>query len=127
APVSLPGLQQIPKEKVTQDQAICTQHIFVSGDTSVHNRAPLVETPSPFRIVFNEQNGNRDDYISTPFQQCFNRLVRIRLRKDDQRHDRMTENFDPPLESHQGKIRPCYGDETVEQENDKPAIILNNL
>ena len=39
APLSSPGLQQIPKEKETQDQTICTQLVFARGDADAHLRA----------------------------------------------------------------------------------------
>ena len=128
APLSWPGLQQIPKEKETQDETICTQRVFASGDAFVHLRAsPFVVIHSPLGIIFDEENGNRDDHIGAPLHQARQRFFGIRFRKDDERHDRMTKNFDPPFESYEWKIRPGDGNETVEQKSDEPAIVPNNF
>src|SRR5437588_848347 len=118
----------MPEEKETQDQTVCTQHVFVPGDTVDHLTAsPWIIITPQFRIVFDEENGNRDEHIGASLHQSFYRFLRIRFRKDDQRHDRMTKNFDPPLESHEGKIGPGDGNETVEKERDEPTILRNNF
>ena len=39
----------------------------------------------------------------------------------------MTKNFDPPLESDEGKIRPGNGNETVEQKNDEPTVVVKQF
>ena len=85
------------------------------------------KAPSQLRIVFDPENGNGDDYVGASLHQPCQRFFGIRFRKDDQRHDRMTKNFDPPLESHEWKIRPGNGNETVEQKNDEPAVVQNNF
>ena len=97
--------------------------LFVVMPCVTVSSRPQVEASSQFRIVFDEENGNRNDHIGTSFHQPFYRFLRIRFRQDDQRHDRMTKNFDPPLESHEGKIRPGDGNETVEQKNDEPTVV----
>jgi hypothetical protein len=126
-PFGSPGLQQIPKEKETQDQKICTQHVFVYGDAPVYYRAPLAGTASQLGIVSEPENGNRDDHIRASLHQPYQRFFEIRFRKDDKRHDRMTKNFDPPLESYEGKIRPGDGNETVEKKSDDPTVVPNNF
>jgi hypothetical protein len=117
----------MPKETETQDQTIYTQAVFASGDALGHSRAPLGETSSQLRIVFDPENGNRDDHIGTSLHQPYQRFFEIRFRKDYQCHDRMTKNFDPPLESHEGKIRPNDGNETVEKKSDEPTVVQNNF
>src|SRR6266404_8493524 len=118
----------MPEEKETQDQTISTQHVFARGDTCAHSHAcPFVVASSQLRIVFDEENGNRDNHIGASLHQPYQRFFEIRLRKDDKRHDRMTKNFDPPLESHEGKIRPGDGNKTVEQKSDEPTIVPNNF
>ena len=117
----------MPKEKETQGQTICTQHVFANGDALVHCTAPIVVTDSQLRIVFDPENGNRDDHIGASLHQTCQRLLGIRFSKDDECHDRMTKNFGPPLESYEGKIRPDDGNETVEKKNDEPAILRNNF
>src|SRR5207249_12340371 len=117
-----------PKEKETPVQANCTKHVFICVDTCAHSDAtPRVELPSQFGIVFNEQNRNRDHHIGASLHQPYYRFFGIRFRKDDKHHDRMTKDFDPPLESHKWKIRPCDGDETVKQKSNKPSVVLNNF
>src|SRR5437016_13709668 len=61
APLERPGLQQIPKEKITQDQTICPQQVFVCGDTGARCLAPRSEAPSQLRIIVDETNGNGDN------------------------------------------------------------------
>ena len=39
----------------------------------------------------------------------------------------MTKNFDPPLESHEGKVGPGDRNETVEQKSDEPAVVPNDF
>ena len=39
----------------------------------------------------------------------------------------MTKNFDPPLESHERKIGPGDGNETVEQKSDEPTVVPNDF
>ena len=85
------------------------------------------KTPSQLRIVFDPENGDRDDHIGASLHQPDQRFFGIRFRKDDKHHDRMTKNFDPPLESHKRKIRPGDGNETVEQKNDEPPVVANNF
>jgi len=66
----------MPKEKETQDQAIFTQGVFASGDAADYLHAtPLVVIQSQSRIVFDEENGNRDDHISAPLHQPFQALL----------------------------------------------------
>jgi hypothetical protein len=118
----------MPKEKETQDQYISTQGVFGQGDAPVHCRAPLGETPSQCRIVFNPENGNRDDHIGASLHQSSQRFFGIRFRKDDQRHDRMNKgDFDPPLERTKRNIRPGDGNETVEKKSDEPTVLQNNF
>src|SRR5438874_7785212 len=127
-PFGSPGLQQMPKEKETQDQTIGTQRVFADGDALDYLHAtPLVVTHSHLRVVSDPENGNRDDHIGASLHQPSQRFFGIRFRKDDKRHDRMTKNFDPPLESHEGKIRPGDGNETVEQKSDEPTIVPNDF
>src|SRR5439155_6968488 len=98
------------------------------GDTCVERFSrPRVEAAAPLGIVIDKQNGDRNDYIGTSFDQSCYRFIRVRFRKDDQRHDRMTENFDPPLESDEGKIGPGNGNETVEQKSDEPTVVVNDF
>ena len=55
------GLQEIPDKEEPQNQAIATESIFTLGNAIIRRETgPLVEFPSPFRIVFNEQNGERN-------------------------------------------------------------------
>src|SRR5207244_3914096 len=107
-PVALspPSLQQIPKEKEAQDHTTRSQHVFVHGDAVACCPAPRTKTPSQLRIVFDPKNGDRDDNIGASLHQPYQSFFGIRFREDDEHHDRMTKNFDPPLESHEGKIRP---------------------
>jgi len=94
-----PGLQQMPKEKETQDQTIGTQRVFAESDALDYLQAtPVVVTHSQLGIVFDEENGNRDDHIGASLHQPSQRFFEIRFRKDDQRHDRMTKNFGRPFE-----------------------------
>ena len=96
---------------------------------------PVVTLPPPqgsklrpnSRIIFDKQNGDRDDDIGASFHQSYYRFFGIRFRQDDERHDRMTKNFDPPLESDERKIRPGDGNETVEQKNNEPPIVAEQL
>jgi hypothetical protein len=106
-------LQQIPKEKETQDQTVCTQHVFMYGDAFVHHLAPRTGTPSQLRIVFDPENGNWHDHIGASLHQTYQPFFGIRFRKDNQRHDWMTKDFGPPLERNKRKIRPGDGNETV--------------
>src|SRR5206468_11382061 len=118
----------MPKEKETQDHTIRTQHVFAHSDTIVSWRTgPFVEGSTPLRIVFDKENRNRDDYVGTSFHQLCHRFFGIRFGKDNEHHDRMTKNFDPPLESYEGKIRPGDGNETVEQKSDEPTVVANDF
>ena len=118
----------MPKEKETQDQTIHTQPVFADGDALDRLQAtPVVVTKSLLGIVSDPENGNRDDHIGASLHQPCQRFFEIRFRKDDQRHDRMTKNSDPPLESYEGKIRPGDGNETVEKKGDQPTVIAKNL
>jgi len=128
ASLSVPGSQQIPKEKETQDQTILTEPVFVCGDSGAHLHAsPLVILRSQVRIVFDEQNGNRDDHIGAPFHQTYQRFLGIRFGKDDEHHDRVPKNFDPSLKGHERKIRPGDGNKTVQQKSDEPTVVKNNF
>ena len=118
----------MPEEKVTQDQTICTQHVFVRGDTVVHwVPGPLIEASTQLGIVFDKENGNRDDHIGAPLHQPYQRFFGIRFRKDDQRHNRMAKNFGPPFERHEGVVRPNNSNETVGNKRDEPPILSQNL
>src|SRR5438874_8185175 len=113
-PFGSPGLQQMPKEKETQDQTIGTQRVFADGDALDYLHAtPLVVTHSHLRVVSDPENGNRDDHIGASLHQPSQRFFEIRLRKDDQRHDRMTKNLGRPFECNERMIRPNNGNETV--------------
>ena len=128
ASLSVPGSQQIPKEKETQDQTICTQPVFADGDALGYARAtPLVVSHSQLGIVFDPENGNRDDHIGAPFHQTYQRFLGIRFGKDDEHHDRVPQNFDPSLKSHERKIRPGDGNKTVQQKSDEPTVVKNNF
>ena len=39
----------------------------------------------------------------------------------------MTKNFDPPLESDEGKIRPGNRNETEEQKSDEPTVVVDDF
>src|SRR5437868_5775494 len=66
--LSLPGLQQMPKEKETQNQQVFTEQVFAGGDANVLWQAtPRVVSHSQLNIVLDEENGNRDDHIGTSF------------------------------------------------------------
>ena len=39
----------------------------------------------------------------------------------------MTKHLDPPLERHQGEIRPEDGNETVGHKSDEPTVVQNNV
>jgi hypothetical protein len=98
-PFGSPGLQQIPKEKETQDQTICTEPVFADGDALDYLHAtPLVVTNCQSGIVSDPENGNRDDHIGASLHQPCQRFFEVRFREDDQRHDRMTQNFGRPFE-----------------------------
>jgi hypothetical protein len=98
-PFGSPGLQQMPKEKETQDQTIGTERVFAESDALDYLHAtPVVVTQSQSRIVSDPENGNRDDHIGASLHQPSQRFFEIRFRKDDQRHDRMTKNFGRPFE-----------------------------
>ena len=88
---------------------------------------PRTGSSSQLRIVFDPENGNRDDDIGASLHQPCQRFFEIGFRKDDQRHDRLTKDFDPPLESHEGNIGPGDGNETVEQKSDKPTVVPDNF
>ena len=104
----------MPKEKETQDQTICTQQVLAYRDAVVGRQAaPLLEGSTPLRIVFDEENGNRDDHIGASLHQACQRFFEIRFRKNDQRHDRMIKNFGHPFECNERIIGPNDGNETV--------------
>src|SRR5512133_3855836 len=74
-PFGSPGLQQMPKEKETQDQTIFTQPVFAGGDAH-HRRdaSPLVSVSySQVRVVSDPENGNRDDHIGASLHQPYQR------------------------------------------------------
>src|SRR5205823_2134815 len=69
-PVGSPRLQQMPKEKETQDQTISTQRVFADGDALDYLRAtPFVVIHCQLRIVSDPENGNRDDHIGASLHQ----------------------------------------------------------
>jgi hypothetical protein len=128
ASLTVPGSQHIPKEKETQDQTISTQQVLVYGDAGAHlDASPLVILRSQVRIIFYEEDGNRDNHIGAPFHQTYQPFLGIRFGKDDEHHYRVPKNFDPSLKSHEGKIRPGDGNKTVEQKSDEPTIVKNNF
>src|SRR4029453_3102203 len=122
--LSVPGSQQIPKEKITQYHTICTQRVLLVGDAVRHCKAsPMVIPHSQASKVFDPENGNRDDHISAPFHHAYQRFFGIWFGKDDQHHYRMPKNFDPSLESHEGKISPGYGNEAVRKKSDEQSVV----
>ena len=96
-------------------QSAPSMFLFPAMPLFIPHARPLVEASTQLGIVLDKQNGDRNDHVGTSFHQSFYRFLRVRFRQDDQRHDRMTKNLDPPLESHERKIRPNNGNETVEQ------------
>ena len=87
-PFGSPDLQQMPKEKETQDQTIFTQRVFADGDAPDYlQTTPRVVIQSQLRIIFDPENGNRDDHIGASLHQPCQRSFEIRFCKNDQHHD----------------------------------------
>ena len=118
----------MPEEKETQDQAVGAQRVLVCGDTYVNSRArPEIESSAQFRIVFDEQNRDRNDNVGTSFHQSGQRLFRVGFRQDDKSHDGMTKHLDPSLESHERKVGPKDGKKTINEKDREPLIVPNNF
>ena len=117
------------KKKKPRIRQIGTQTCFYLSAMPVLNASPVHGSkPRPHcGIVLDKQNGDRNDDVGASFHQSCYRFLRVRFRQDDQRHDRMTENLDPPLESYEGKIGPGNGNETIKQKSDEPAVVPNNF
>src|SRR5260370_6149302 len=114
----------MPKEKETQDQKICTQHVLVGGYTGVHRPSgPRIEISTQLRIVFDKQNRDRNDHVGTSFHQSSDRFFAIPFRKNDERHDRKTKNFHPPLESDERKVRPNNVNKAINEEARQHALV----
>ena len=69
-------------------------------------------------IIFNHQDGKRDQNICASLYQPLQRFRRIRLSEEDKDHNGMTKNLDPPLKGSEGNIRPKNGEKTVKKERD---------
>src|SRR5207249_4726544 len=123
-----PDLDEIPKEEEAQNHAICTQHVFVTGDAFNHLDAtpPVIVRPQ-LRVILNEENGNRDDNVGRPLHQGSQRFCRVGLCKDDERHNRNTKAFDPSLGRNKRIVRPNNRNETIRKESDYPALLPNNF
>jgi hypothetical protein len=118
----------VPAEEETQEQAQASQHVLGIGDAPVRSQTgPLIETATDFRIISNEQDGKRNEHVSTPFHQPCQCFLEIGLGQNNKGHNRKAENFDPSLESYERKIGPNDGNKAVEQKGDEPAVILNDL
>ena len=74
-------------------------------------------------IIFYEKYRERNDKIGRSFQKSSESSHRIAISKNNQRHDRMAQNFDPSFRGYKREIRPKDRQQAVNEEKRQTAIV----
>src|SRR4030095_2887567 len=99
----------MPRKDETENQANAAQSILPHGNALiVRLAAPETKAAAPFRIGFDEKDGNRKEDIGGAVQQYDHGLHADGFRQNNQRHDGLLDHLDPSLQRNKRIIGPQY-------------------